>query len=114
MDVFAKDVGYGITGQVALSMPGKACLHCMNVLRPDLLAAEVANYGAVGSRPQVIWPNGVLASTAVAIMMQLIVPWHEDPADVALLEYDGNENELRVSSSLEYLQSKVCSHFNAP
>src|SRR5713101_5148552 len=64
MDVFEDHAGYAITGQVAVSMPGRACLHCMNVLRDDLIAQEVAAYGAAGHRPQVIWPNGVLASTA--------------------------------------------------
>lgn len=112
MDVFENGGNFTITGQVALSMPGRACLHCMNVLRPDLIAREAGQYGAAGSRPQVIWPNGVLASTAVGVMMQVVVPWSDVQRDVQLLEYDGNSHEVRTSSALPYLREKTCPHFS--
>lgn len=79
MDVHQTSDRYLIVGQVALSMPGEVCLWCMNVLRNDLLAQEAAQYGAAGGRPQVVWANGILASAAVGIMMQLTTPWHKEP-----------------------------------
>src|SRR5438105_378658 len=95
MDVhLQEDDTYSVSGQVALSMPGEACLHCMNVLRPDLIAQEAARYGDAGARPQVVWPNGVLASLAVGLMVQLVSPWHNQHNSVILLEYDGNTSEV--------------------
>ncbi len=111
MDVHEANSHYFIAGQVALSMPGDVCLHCMNVLRSDLLAQEANEYGAAGGRPQVVWPNGVLASMAVGIMMQLFTPWHEDHNPPCLLEYDGNLQEVHVSSSAPFLLQKNCPHF---
>jgi hypothetical protein len=114
MDVHDVEGRFAITGQVALSMPGEVCLHCMNVLRADLLAAEAADYGAAGDKPQVIWPNGVLASMAVGLMMQLVTPWHDEHDKFVLLEYDGNLCEVRRSSASEFLRYKTCTHFFAP
>lgn len=54
MDVHDDGDHFSITGQVALSIPGETCLHCMNILRPDLIALEAAQYGAAGDRPQVV------------------------------------------------------------
>jgi molybdopterin-synthase adenylyltransferase len=114
MDIHERGSRYYITGQVALSLPGEACLHCMNILRPDLLAQEAAQYGAAGGRPQVVWPNGILASLAVGIMMQLVTPWHDNHQSVVLLEYDGNVPVVRSSTSISYLRGKSCAHFAAP
>lgn len=114
MDVHESNGNYIIGGQVALSMPGEACLHCMNILRPELIAQEAAAYGVVGNRPQVVWPNGVLASMAVGIIMQLVTPWHNNHQNVILLEYDGNAPEVRASSSTSFLRGKRCSHFTLP
>jgi molybdopterin/thiamine biosynthesis adenylyltransferase len=114
MDVHAVGSRFLITGQVGLSMPGEVCLHCMNVLRPDLLAAEAARYGEAGGKPQVVWPNGVLASMAVGLMMQLVTPWHDEHDQFVLLEYDGNLCEIRRSSAWDFFRSKSCAHFGAP
>jgi hypothetical protein len=111
IDVHQMNHHHFITGQVALSMPGEACLHCMEVLRDDLLAREEAEYGAAGGRPQVVWSNGVLASMAVGIMVQLVTPWHESHGPPYLLEYDGNLHEVRVSSSAGFLRDRDCPHF---
>lgn len=34
------------------------------------LELEAQTYHAAGARPQVVWPNGVLASTAVGLVIQ--------------------------------------------
>ncbi|MFZ1218767.1 MAG: ThiF family adenylyltransferase, partial [Chthoniobacterales bacterium] len=66
------DQQYEIIGQVILSMPGKACMHCMNFLTDEVLAEEARRYGAAGGRPQVVWSNGVLCSAADGIIGDLV------------------------------------------
>ena len=100
---------YHISGQAALSIPGGACLWCMGVLREQLLAEEAADYGNAGIRQQVVWPNGVLASSAVGLFMSLILPWAPKLMPV-LLEYDGNRGTVVPSVKLEYLPN-TCVHF---
>jgi molybdopterin/thiamine biosynthesis adenylyltransferase len=111
MDIHEFQDYFLITGQVALSLPEKPCMKCLGILREDALAAEAANYGAAGSRPQVIWSNGVLASTAVGVMMQLITPWGLQNSQAILLEYDGNTNTVKPSNKLDYLDQIQCSHY---
>lgn len=113
MDVHPYEDHYLISGQVALSMPGEPCLWCMGLLREELLAQEAANYGQAGSRPQVIWPNAILASTAIALFMQLITPWHNYQNVPILMEYDGNSLKLLPSNKLSILSSKECTHYRA-
>ena len=114
MDVHALDDGtFSISGQVFLSMPGQPCLRCADILNDELLAEEAARYGAAGGKPQVIWPNGVLASAAVGLFMQLFTPWHAGRRAYAFLEYDGDNQVLQPSPLTEIIQRKTCSHFAA-
>jgi hypothetical protein len=110
MDVHKHSEGISISGQVALSMPGGHCLWCMGILNEARLAQEASEYGAAGGRPQVIWPNGVLASSAVGIFIQLLTPWSRRQSEI-LLEYDGDLHTVQPSNRLEYLKNKACSHF---
>jgi hypothetical protein len=112
MDVFKTDGGYCISGQVVLSMPGEMCMRCIGFLRDDLFAQEAAKYGDAGPRPQVIWPNGVLASTAVGLFIELITPWHTPHPGRVFLEYDGNAHAVSPSSALEYARQRPCPHFS--
>lgn len=100
MDVHDLGNQFAISGQVILSMPGELCMQCMGFLRDDLLAREAANYGAAGSRPQVIWPNGVLASLAVGIFVQLMTPWHKNHRQVWYLEYDENSQTVFLKAAI--------------
>ncbi len=111
MDVHAFDNGYVVSGQVALSMPEMPCLRCMGLLNEGEMKAEAERYGAAGSRPQVVWPNGVLASTAVGCFMQLTTPWTICPEVPLLLEYDGNQQTICPSNKLPYLPQR-CSHYS--
>lgn len=112
MDVTKIENRHVISGQVILSMPGELCMRCLGFLTEDLLAREAEQYGAAGGRPQVIWPNGVLASAAVGIFVQLVTPWHDQHRPLIYLEYDGNEQTLLPSNRLKYLSSKKCCHFS--
>jgi hypothetical protein len=109
MDVGKTGSAYHISGQAALSIPGGACLWCMGILREQLLAEEAADYGNAGIRQQVVWPNGVLASSAVGLFMSLILPWAPKLMPV-LLEYDGNRGTIVPSMKLEYMPP-ACVHF---
>lgn len=64
-----------IGGQIILSSPCGPCMTCMGFLTAEKLAAEAARYGSAGGRPQVVWPNGALASTAVGLAVDLVTGW---------------------------------------
>lgn len=113
MDVHAEGNRFRITGQVVLSMPGQPCLRCLGLIRDDQLAAEANHYGDAGPRPQVVWPNGTLASAAVGLYMSLITPWHNDPKAIQYLEYDGNSHTMVPSNRLLHVNEIVCKHFSA-
>jgi hypothetical protein len=78
MDVHEAGNRFVIGGQVALSTPGEHCLWCMGILDTKSIADEARRYGAAGGRPQVVWPNGVLASIAVGLFAQLLAGLHDD------------------------------------
>lgn len=113
MDVFESGVNAShICGQVVMSSPGHPCLRCMAVITDDRLREEAATYGAAGPKPQVIWPNGVLASTAIGLLMQMVTPWHPLSGASAYLEYNGNRNILGPSPRMEYVANLSCDHFS--
>lgn len=108
MDVH-KSGGYSISGQVILSMPGSACMSCYGFLTEDKIAKEAAKYGNVGGRPQVVWPNGVLASTAVGVFVDLVTGWTGNN-DGVYLSYDGNSGRIVDHIRKEFFAGK-CEHF---
>jgi hypothetical protein len=113
MDVSKVSNGYSISGQIVVSIPGLPCMRCMGFLSDDLVTAEVQRYGAAGARPQVIWPNGVLASTAVGLFVQMVTPWRKGDLEL-YLEYDGNKPALYRSRLVEHAYGRKCNHYSAP
>ena len=113
MDVHGSAPDYLIAGQVVLSTAEGPCLRCLGIVTEEALDAEISAYGAAGGRPQVVWPNGVLASTAVGLVMQLLTPWHREPVASAYLEYDGNLGQVTPSHRLQLAARKGCSHYLA-
>ena len=111
MDVHATNLGFSISGQIIVSVPEGICMRCLGFLANEKLALEQANYGAAGGKPQVVWPNGVLASAAVGQLIALLSPWSNDLESTPMIEYDGNRQLLRPSSKLTYLQQHKCNHF---
>lgn len=101
---------YLVGGQVILSMPGKACLRCCGLITEERLAMEANKYGAAGSRPQVVWSNGVLASTAVGLIAQLLTPWYLETIEFVYLDYDGNRGTLIPNDRMELLRDRTCPH----
>lgn len=111
MDVHELDGEFSISGQVVLSMPGRSCMRCMGLVTDEALAKEAARYGAAGGKPQVVWPNGSLASVSVGFFMKLVTPWETQKAPPLLLEYDGDMQTVTPSNKLAYLPAN-CKHFN--
>lgn len=111
MDVHNVRDRYLIAGQVVLTTAGAPCLRCMGIVTDDLLKLEAGKYGAAGGKPQVVWPNGVLASTAVGLFVQLICRWHDKTMPSAYLEYDGNKHSVTPSKSFALIQQQPCPHY---
>jgi hypothetical protein len=102
---------FSISGQIITSLPGIPCMRCMGFITEERIAKEAERYGAAGNRPQVIWPNGVLASTAVGIAVSLLTPWRIPQELVPFIEYDGNRHELRPSNALTVVRGRTCPHY---
>jgi hypothetical protein len=83
----------------------------LGVVTDTALLEEANNYGAAGGKPQVVWPNGILASGAVSLLMQLVTPWHENPVESAFLEYDGNRHTLVHGERHKRMMGKACKHY---
>jgi molybdopterin-synthase adenylyltransferase len=114
MDVHGTPGRHAISGQVILSLPGHPCMRCMGFLTEERLAEEAKRYGAAGARPQVIWPNGTLASIAVGKFMSLVTPWHGELQPALFTEYDGNRLTVQPSRKLLHLIGHQCPHFAGP
>lgn len=111
MDVHGDNGLHYITGQIIVSLPGHACMRCMGFLTDEILGLEAKKYGAAGGKPQVVWPNGVLASTAVGQLISLLCPWNPNLAPSPYLDYDGNRFTVTPNRRLAHIDSTTCSHF---
>lgn len=113
MEVKRYEDSHGIVGQIVMSSPGWCCLRCMAIITDENLQQEAQLYGNAGPKPQVVWPNGVLASTAVGLFMQLVSPWHKMSTGAAYLEYNGNRSTVKESPRFEHAVLIQCEHFSA-
>ena len=84
----------------------------MGFLDGTKLGQEAALYGDVGGRPQVVWPNGLLASTAVGIAVDLLTDWTKQTRGSVYLSYDGNRNTLKPHPRLGNVPTS-CPHYAA-
>jgi molybdopterin-synthase adenylyltransferase len=112
MDVHDAQEGFSLGGQTVLSSPGGPCLWCLGILTQDRIAEEARRYGEAGSRPQVVWANGVLASLAVGLFVQLVCPWHGKAQLTACCEFDGNHHRVETNR-LDHAGDIRCGHFKA-
>jgi hypothetical protein len=111
MDVHGTDPPV-IGGQVVQSSPGGACMRCMGFITENRLSKEAARYGDAGGKPQVVWPNGVLASTAVGLAVDLVCDWTRKRRPAEYLVYDGNRGTISPSITLRNLNLETCGHFS--
>jgi molybdopterin-synthase adenylyltransferase len=99
-----------MAGQVILSAPGYPCMKCLGFITPEKLAREAQAYGAAGARPQVVWPNGVLASSAVGLAVAALTGWTQNARAPVYLCYDGNKNLLTDHVRLQFTPTE-CQHY---
>jgi hypothetical protein len=99
-----------MAGQIILSIPGEPCMTCLGFLTEKKLAREAAAYGAAGPRPQVVWANGVLASTAVGVAVELLTDWTRGCRAV-YLSYDSNTGVILPHPRLQYAKADGCPHY---
>lgn len=99
-----------MAGQVILSTPGHACMKCLGFITPEKLAKEAQAYGAAGPRPQVVWPNGTLASSAVGLAVDALTGWTRKTRAPIYLSYDGNTGLVTEHVRLQYAP-KACQHY---
>lgn len=101
-----------LAGQVILSLPGYPCLYCIGFLNEKTLAAEAQRYGeAAGPNPQVVWPNGILVSTAVSIAVELATGWRKSPPSLIYKLYDGNLDLLIDHPRYKHVHHLQCQHY---
>lgn len=93
-----------------LSIPGGLCLRCLGIVTEEALDEERRNYGAAGGKPQVVWPNGVLASTAFGLFMRLVTLWCRSDLVGEFLEYDGNAGTVQRSDRMRRRAGQECTH----
>ena len=102
-----------MVGHVFLSLPDEPCFRCLQLLTDRDLTEEAERYGAPGVDQQVVSANGVLASSAVGMLLDLVTGWCGGESPPTLLEYDGNKGELRTSPKLVHFRGPACGHFPA-
>ena len=110
MDVYGTNPPV-IAGQVILSSPRGPCMRCMDFINEGTLGKEAARYGNAGGRPQVIWANGVLASTAIGIAIDLITDWTGQGRTHEYLAYDGNAGTMKTHRNILGKTFEPCPHF---
>lgn len=111
MDVHGEPDDYFVTGQVILSLPDMACMRCMGFITDARLREEANKYGNAGGQPQVIWPNGALASIAIGKFMSILTPWNQNLLPSLYSEYDGNRLTVSHSKKLTVINECSCIHY---
>lgn len=103
--------GPTIGGQIILSSPGGPCMKCIGFITDENLTKEGTAYDKAGGRPQVVWPNGVLASTAVGIAVDLVTGWSRLPKTSYYRVYDGRKNTLEIPVHTK--TPIICPHYDS-
>lgn len=101
-----------IRGQVILSMPGEICMHCLQFLTAANLAEDVQVYDK-DPQPQVVWPNGILASSAIGYAIGLLTGWSGSSVPPYRVDYRGSQMTVSPSHMAAALKGHTCTHFPA-
>jgi hypothetical protein len=102
---------FRMAGQVIATIPDGPCMSCLVFPTEARLAEEARKYGATGERPQVVWANGVLASSAVGLAVELITGWTGVARAGAYFSYDGNSGLLTEHPLWAGRSAGDCPHF---
>jgi molybdopterin-synthase adenylyltransferase len=98
-------------GQVFLSMPGERCMRCVGLVDDGAISSEAEQYGDAGPNPQVVWANGVLASTAVGLGIETLIGWSSETTVCPYLSFDGNKGTITPHPRWLHGQHRGCPHF---
>jgi hypothetical protein len=85
-------------------------MHCVQLLNEEMLAKEVQDYNA-GSQPQVVWPNGILASAAVGEAIALFTGWSGSSLPASRIDLRGSRLTMADSKLLPMLKATHCRHY---
>jgi len=110
MDIAKSVGGHIMFGQVQTSLPERPCLICNGYLSEGNLAKEAGNYGVEDPHPQVVWANGVLASTAVGVMVELFTCWTGKAPQNYYLSYEGHLHRIKEHIKMKHPQLG-CDHY---
>ena len=99
----------GIGSRVVFAT-GHTCMKYLGFITPEKLAKEAQAYGTAGPRPQVVWPNGILASTAVGLAVDALTGWTHEMRAPVYLSYDGDESLIVEHPRLQCAPT-ACSHY---
>ena len=88
-------------------------MQCLGFLSEKNLAKEAARYGEAGIRPQVVWANGVLASTAVGLLVDLVTGWTREMHPPVYLSYESNRGTVKPHVRLPFVSGVECTHYPA-
>ena len=99
-----------MAGQVLVSIPGGPCFRCLGFITDQVMTVEAVRYGDAGEHPQVVWANGVLASTAVGAAVELLTNWTRSKKLIRYYQYDGNLGTVAPSIRLQFVQEE-CPHY---
>jgi molybdopterin/thiamine biosynthesis adenylyltransferase len=103
--------GFSMVGQAICSIPDNPCLQCLGFINEMSLTEEAKRYGDAGNQPQVVWSNGVLASTAIGIVVNLITKWAKNFDTTFYFSYDGNRNLVFEHPRLKVNGRLTCKHY---
>lgn len=98
-----------LAGQVVLSMPGYPCLKCLGVVTDAKLRREAGEYGA-GVRAQVGWANGMLACTAVNLVVDLLTDWAGEVRGSWIRSFDANKCIVVADQRADAVE-QTCDHY---
>lgn len=114
MDVHSGDDRKPVMGgQVIASIPGGPCMRCLGFLTEERLGIEGRAYGNVGIKPQVVWANGILASTAVGVGVDLLSNWTGTGDRTVYLSMDANRLVVSPHWRVRSISSGQCPHYPA-
>jgi hypothetical protein len=99
-----------IRGQVIASVPAGLCMHCLQFLTTKNLAEDTQRYDTT-LEPQVVWSNGVLASTAMGMAMALLSGWSGAEHPLCRIDYQGSTLAMTPSNFVKALGDRPCPHF---
>jgi molybdopterin/thiamine biosynthesis adenylyltransferase len=98
----------GIGGQVFVSQPGRACMHCVSIVTEEGMLRDREEYAVGDPDQQVVSLNGLLASQAVDTAISLLTAFAPHFPPRLLVRYDGLLHRMLPDPDAERV---TCPHY---